>query len=70
VGRFIIEFFRGDLERGTIGILSTSQFISIFLFIAGVAIVILRGLHARKSQALSETAAIASENEEDEEDLQ
>ncbi|MEO8255957.1 MAG: prolipoprotein diacylglyceryl transferase [Acidobacteriota bacterium] len=30
VSRFIIEFFRGD-ERGTVGIFSTSQFISIFL---------------------------------------
>ena len=30
VGRFIIEFFRGDLIRGSVGALSTSQFISIF----------------------------------------
>ena len=36
VGRFILEFFRGDLERGSIGILSTSQFISIFTGIAGM----------------------------------
>lgn len=48
VGRFIIEFFRGDLERGTIGILSTSQFISIFLFVIGLAIIIFRGLTAAK----------------------
>lgn len=47
-GRFIIEFFRGDLERGTIGALSTSQFIAIFLFLIGLAIVIIRGLQARK----------------------
>lgn len=33
VGRFIIEIFRGDLDRGTVGILSTSQFISIFMVI-------------------------------------
>ncbi|MCR5235004.1 MAG: prolipoprotein diacylglyceryl transferase [Lachnospiraceae bacterium] len=33
VGRFIIEFFRGDAERGSIGGLSTSQFISIFMII-------------------------------------
>lgn len=37
-GRFIIEFFRGDLERGSIGMISTSQFISIFIFIAGVVV--------------------------------
>ena len=36
VGRFILEFFRGDLERGSIGLLSTSQFISIFTGIAGM----------------------------------
>ena len=31
VGRFILEFFRGDLIRGSVGTLSTSQFISIFV---------------------------------------
>lgn len=35
-GRFIIEFFRGDLIRGFIGFLSTSQFISIFAFLLGI----------------------------------
>lgn len=40
-GRFILEFFRGDLVRGSIGILSTSQFISIFLFIIGCGMFIL-----------------------------
>ena len=33
VGRFVIEIFRGDLDRGTVGNLSTSQFISIFMVI-------------------------------------
>ncbi len=47
-GRFILEFFRGDLERGSIGILSTSQFISIFLFLFGLGIVIVKGIQARK----------------------
>lgn len=37
IGRFVIEFFRGDLERGSVGNLSTSQFISIFILAAGVA---------------------------------
>lgn len=36
IGRFIIEFFRGDLIRGSIGSLSTSQFISIFIILAGI----------------------------------
>ena len=31
VARFILEFFRGDAVRGGIGILSTSQIISILL---------------------------------------
>ncbi|MBQ1310705.1 MAG: prolipoprotein diacylglyceryl transferase [Blautia sp.] len=34
-GRFILEFFRGDLERGSVGFFSTSQFIAIFTFLAG-----------------------------------
>lgn len=42
-GRFILEFFRGDLVRGHIGVLSTSQFISIFLFLFGIALVIFCG---------------------------
>lgn len=35
IGRFILEFFRGDLERGSVGSLSTSQFISLFLVLVG-----------------------------------
>lgn len=38
-GRFVIEFFRGDLIRGSVGRWSTSQFISIFIFIAGLAVI-------------------------------
>jgi phosphatidylglycerol:prolipoprotein diacylglycerol transferase len=34
-GRFAIEFFRNDY-RGAVGFLSTSQFIAIFIFAAGV----------------------------------
>lgn len=37
VGRFIIEIFRND-RRGAVGFLSTSQFISIFILIAGVLV--------------------------------
>ncbi len=36
VGRFIIEFFRGDVERGFIGPFSTSQFLSLISFAVGV----------------------------------
>ena len=38
IGRFIIEFFRGDLARGSVGVLSTSQFIAVFLLAAGIAL--------------------------------
>ncbi len=48
VGRFILEFFRGDLERGSIAGISTSQFISIFLFILGAAIILITGLRSKK----------------------
>jgi phosphatidylglycerol:prolipoprotein diacylglycerol transferase len=51
VGRFIIEFFRGDIERGSIGVLSTSQFISIFIFIFGIALFIIRGRQARAEKS-------------------
>lgn len=37
LGRFLIEFFRGD-PRGSVGPLSTSQFIAIFILLAGVAV--------------------------------
>jgi phosphatidylglycerol:prolipoprotein diacylglycerol transferase len=39
--RSIVELFRGDLDRGFIGPLSTAQFTSIFMFAAGVAILVL-----------------------------
>lgn len=38
IGRFILEFFRGDLERGQVGMMSTSQFIGIFTCIAGIGL--------------------------------
>ena len=48
VCRFILEFFRGDLIRGSVGVLSTSQFISLFTGAAGIIILILR---SKKSNA-------------------
>lgn len=40
VWRFIIEFFRSD-DRGAVGTLSTSQFIGIFIVLAGIAFLLL-----------------------------
>lgn len=48
IGRFAIEFFRGDLGRGNVGALSTSQFISVFVAIAGVALAIWLGKKEEK----------------------
>ena len=41
IGRFIIEFFRGDLERGAVGALSTSQFIFLFVLATGIVMLVL-----------------------------
>ncbi|MCX7774348.1 MAG: prolipoprotein diacylglyceryl transferase [Clostridia bacterium] len=38
LGRFILEFYRGDLIRGSVGSLSTSQFISLFMAAFGMII--------------------------------
>ena len=40
LGRFVIEFYRGDLIRGTVGALTTSQFISLFTAAAGVLLMV------------------------------
>lgn len=50
-GRFLLEFFRGDLERGSVGVLSTSQFLSIFTATAGVILMIFCS-RTRKSHAV------------------
>ena len=69
-GRFILEFFRGDLVRGTIGPLSTSQFIAIFLFIIGLAIIIFSGLYAGKTVINTLPDEAASQEEEEENNSQ
>ena len=42
VGRFVIEFFRGDVIRGKVGILSTSQFIAIIVCAVTCAVILVR----------------------------
>jgi phosphatidylglycerol:prolipoprotein diacylglycerol transferase len=39
IGRFIIEFWRGDLIRGKAGLFSTSQYIAILMLAAGIFLV-------------------------------
>src|SRR6267143_1434485 len=53
ISRFVIEYFRGD-ERGTVGIFSTSQFISVIL--APLAVVMLIYLARRKEAPVPERA--------------
>ncbi|HKL94605.1 MAG TPA: prolipoprotein diacylglyceryl transferase family protein [Clostridia bacterium] len=50
VGRFIIEFWRGDAERGFVGLLSWSQFISIIILIVVSLIYIV--LYVRKRRII------------------
>lgn len=38
VGRFFVEYIRGDL-RGEVGVFSTSQFISLFIFVLGAGLI-------------------------------
>ena len=51
VFRFGLEFFRGDSIRGSIGIFSTSQWISIFVVILGIVVWV-----RRKTKKVEETA--------------
>lgn len=50
ITRFVLEFFRGDELRGFIGILSTSQLISIIAFVAGIIILIKAIKNNKKSE--------------------
>lgn len=45
--RFILEFFRGDVERGIFKFFSTSQIISIILFVAVIAYLIMKKIKKR-----------------------
>lgn len=36
IGRYLLEYVRGDLIRGSVGVFSTSQFISLFIFLLGL----------------------------------
>ena len=51
-GRFMVEFLRGDVIRGSIGPLSTSQFIAIFVFIAGILLYVMSGYKKKEDTIL------------------
>ncbi|MBO7375406.1 MAG: prolipoprotein diacylglyceryl transferase, partial [Lachnospiraceae bacterium] len=50
VGRFLVEFLRND-ARGSVGALSTSQFIAIFTFVAGIALGVYINIVKKDSQS-------------------
>ncbi|MBB5264278.1 phosphatidylglycerol:prolipoprotein diacylglycerol transferase [Catenibacillus scindens] len=64
VGRFVIEFFRGDLIRGSVGNLSTSQFISIFVVLFGVLLMIKKVHDSKKDEMVQQSAQKVEENSE------
>ena len=76
IGRFIIECFRDD-PRGSVGPLSTSQFIAIFVLAAGIAIFVFCGKkypkEAKAEEEIEETgmekAEEAQKTEVEEKDM-
>lgn len=50
IGRFIVEYFRGD-PRGNVSMLSTSQFIAIFILVLGISVLVLQLRKGRKSKS-------------------
>lgn len=56
IGRFGLEYLRGDLVRGSVGSLSTSQFISLFIFVVGIALFIGCSRASRSERVLYNTA--------------
>lgn len=50
IGRFVLEFFRGDLVRGSVGALSTSQFISLFICAAGIVLFLVSGRMQKRGE--------------------
>lgn len=49
VGRFFLEFLRND-PRGSVNVLSTSQFISLFILAAGIGVVVFCGYLNKKQR--------------------
>ena len=52
IGRFLIEFLRGDINRGFIGSLSTSQFIALFAALFGAWLIYSRQKREEKSEGV------------------
>lgn len=48
LGRFVIEFYRGDIIRGNVGLLSTSQLIAIVVFMVTCGIFVLKFIRSKE----------------------
>ena len=65
VGRFLIEFLRGDEERGNVGALSVSQWIAVVVFAVGILLYFV--FRARDSrEKIEETKAESVDKEKEE----
>ena len=67
IGRFFLEYLRND-PRGNVNILSTSQFISLFILAAGVGTMLLCG-YLGKKRSLSVENNMVTEKDSEEENL-
>ena len=70
IGRFIVEFWRGDLIRGQVGPLSTSQFIGLFTVAAGIIILLYLRRHDPGAAFRAKANAADAENAEGAESVQ
>jgi phosphatidylglycerol:prolipoprotein diacylglycerol transferase len=65
IGRFCLEYLRND-PRGNVNILSTSQFISLFIFVAGVGTILLCGYLGKRKSLLVENDSVTEEEKDEE----
>ena len=55
IGRFFLEYLRND-PRGSVKVLSTSQFISLFILAAGIGVFLLCGYLGKKQEVIVDNA--------------
>jgi len=63
VGRFFLEFLRND-PRGSVNLLSTSQFISLFILAAGIGVILFCGYLGKKQITVEKNSEEKKETEE------
>ena len=66
IGRFLVEFLRGDDARGFVGFLSTSQFIAIIMLV--VSVVLWFALKKANIEPLRPVGAFVKPDDDDDED--